>query len=189
MVQLLAAIVKNVKIDPNAVVDVLWSVRRLAAASLFLLTTQGRKNDMKTRVAMVSFLLIMCGFAAVSYASETLGTVKWRMTNMEDSEGDEVSPALDYISVAVDRGGAYFNVYGALLNGDGSRNAPVSGAGYIVDYRDRPSEITMELRANLFYYKLTFDIATFDGSVDIYRADGVRMASGRLRFVGFVPAY
>ena len=142
---------------------------------------------MKTKILMMSLILLLCGYATVSFASDTLGTVKWKMANMKDAEGNAISPALEYISVAVDMGGTYFNAYGALLNDDGTQHAPASGAGYVVDYSDRGSDVFMELRANIFFYKLIFDISSLNGSVVVYRADGAPIASGDLQFLSFTP--
>ena len=88
------------------------------------------------------------------------------------------------LSLDVDFGRIYLNVYGTFSDQPGVDAQAAVGSGYLYENADHSTSIRMEVRAGTYLYNLKLDGQTLSGMVGIYDKDGHLFAAGSIDFLG-----
>jgi len=121
-------------------------------------------------LTMVFGLLLACvGFVGQVSASETIGSVDWRISHVTNRQNVEVNFSRPILSLDVDMGLYFFNLYGTLCSEDFLDCITVNGSGY--PYRGGVT-IKMDVRDGTKIYSIELDPDSLGGMVGIYDKDG-----------------
>jgi len=132
------------------------------------------------------FLFLVAGLSANLYASDTLGNFSWRLSQLKDSQGQDVTLSHDrkLFSLDVDFGRFYLHVYGTFSDLPGAYAQAVVGSDYLYENADHSTSIRMEVRAGTYLYSLKLDAETLNGMIGIYNKNGDLVAVGSIRYLG-----
>ena len=137
----------------------------------------------KSFIGLVFFFVIV-GLSANLYASDTLGNFSWQLSHVTNLQNQEITFDRNILSLDVDFGSTYLNVYGTLSDRSGIDAQAVVGSGYLYINEYNDSTIRMEVRAGTYLYNLKLDAQTLSGMVGIYDKDGHLFAGGSIDFLG-----
>ena len=138
---------------------------------------------MKKIIVISIFMILVAGFnlAAVN-ASETIASIDWKITNLTDMQHNTVSIPRPVLSLDVDFGRSFFNLYGCFGSEDGLDDAAAQGAGYIYHQNDKV-EIRMDVRSGTKLYRLHLDMNTLSGTCAVYDNTGAIESVGSVDMV------
>jgi hypothetical protein len=141
--------------------------RRIAMGKRFILT-------------MVLGLLLACaGFVGQVSASETVASIDWQISHVTNLQNEEVGYSRPILSLDVDLGWYYLNLYGTLCSEDGIDCLGVNGVGYFY-YTASGMKVKMDVRAGTEMFRIELDPGTLGGMVGIYDKDGQLEAVGSI---------
>ena len=130
------------------------------------------------------FFFVIAGLSANLYASETLGNFSWQLSHVTNLQNQEITFDRNILSLDVDFGSTYLNVYGTLSDRSGVDAQAVVGSGYLYINEYNNSTVRMEVRAGMYLYNLKLDAQTLSGTVGMYDKDGHLFAAGSIDFLG-----
>jgi len=130
------------------------------------------------------FLFLVAGLSANLYASETLGNLSWQLSHVTNLQSQEITLDRDFLSLDVDFGRTYLNVYGTLSDQSLVDEQAAVGSGYLYENADHSTRIRMEVWAGTYLYNLKLDAQTLSGTVGMYNKDGDLVAVGSIRYLG-----
>ena len=129
------------------------------------------------------FFFVIVGLSTNLYASETLGNLSWQLSHVTNLQNQEITLNHNFLSLDVDFGSTYLNVYGTLSDQSGVDVQAVAGSGYLY-VNENNTTIRMEVRAGTYLYNLKLDAQTLSGTVGMYDKDGHLFAVGSIDYLG-----
>jgi len=132
----------------------------------------------------VVFFFVIVGLSANLYASDTLGNLTWQLYHVTNLQNQEIALSRDFLSLDVDFGRTYLNVYGTLSDQSRIDAQAAAGSGYLYINEYNATIIRMEVRAGTYLYNLKLDAQTLSGTVGMYNKDGDLFAVGSIRYLG-----
>ena len=129
------------------------------------------------------FFFVIVGLSVNLYASETLGNLSWQLSHVTNLQNQEITLNHNFLSLDVDFGSTYLNVYGTLSDQSGVDVQAVAGSGYLY-VNENNTTIRMEVRAGTYLYNLKLDAQTLSGTVGMYDKDGHLFAVGSIDYLG-----
>jgi len=131
------------------------------------------------------FFFVIVGLSANLYASDTLGNFSWQLSHVTNLQNQEITFDRNILSLDVDFGSTYLNVYGTLSDRSGIDAQAVVGSGYLYINEYNNTTIRMEVRAGTYLYNLKLDAQTLGGTIGMYDKDGNLVAVGSIDYLGF----
>jgi len=114
-------------------------------------------------------------------ASDTVGSFDWELWNVVDMGGNPVQLHQSVLSLDVDLGFDFLNLYGKLCSEDRFDCTPVNGGGYF--HNDASGQtIEIDIRAGKELYRISIS-NTLDGTFAIYNQNGQIEYSGYIDFL------
>ena len=123
-------------------------------------------------------ILACTGLVGQVHASETVGSFDWKLTGGTNMQSQPVEFSRPILSLDVDMGMSFLNLYGTLCSENGVDCTPVVGSGYFYNGWSGV-EIRIGLRAGTKEYRIVIhDLETLEGALAIYDRDGNMEAGG-----------
>ena len=126
--------------------------------------------------------LVCMGLVGQVSASDTIASIDWRISHVTNLQNAEVGYSRPILSLDVDMGFYYLNVYGTMCSEDGIDCIAVNGAGYLY-YTASGMKVKMDVRAGTKSFKIELDPETLGGMVGIYDKDGQFEAAGSIELL------
>lgn len=145
---------------------------------------QQGKGELAMKKIIAIYVLAICiiGLNLTQvYASDTIGTIHWKITHVTDMQNSAVNLARPVLALDVDYGKTFFNIYGNFSSEDGLEAAAAHGAGYL--YQADKLEIRMDVRSGMKLYRLILDAQTLNGTCAVYDKTGTFEAAGSVDLV------
>jgi len=136
----------------------------------------------KTILLLAAVVILFTGSTkAVVFASETVATVHWKISNLTDMHNHSMNLEMPILAMDVDFGKTFLHVYGAFSSEDGLKASIASGTGAF--YQGSESEIWIDVRSNAKLYKLKLKADTLSGTCAIYDHAGSIEALGSIDLI------
>ncbi len=141
---------------------------------------------MKKFIVVFIVLCFMVGMLPLQgSAADTIANINWQISSLTDMDNNSVTVSRPILSLDVDMGMSYFNVYGILCSMDGANCMATSGGGYLdQDPSDGSISVIMDLQIGSKTYRLKVALDTLSGTCAIYDHTGDIEAVGSIDLMG-----
>lgn len=122
-------------------------------------------------------LTLFTGWFSNVEASQTVGSVDLRIINATNIYNQPITISQPILSLDVDSGYAFLNLYGAACSENGISCSPLIGSGYYYN-ASSGQELRIGLKIGTKEYRIHFPLSTMTGVLAIYDKDGNMEAGG-----------
>ncbi|MBN2232280.1 MAG: hypothetical protein JW781_05605 [Deltaproteobacteria bacterium] len=132
---------------------------------------------------VLGFLLLpTAGLPPAASASDTVAAIDWQLSSVTDLQNNSYALLRSVLSLDVDLGFTFINMYGSFCSPDGIDCAAASGSGYLYQAAGGV-EIHMDVRSGSKMYRIILNAATLSGTCAIYDYTGSLEAAGSIDFL------